>query len=75
MTCAAAFAPHFAPKGPAAVPYICTGKTHRKYRSGLFEADSAKGEILRQVERVRLQAQPFPLLTSLLERTGEVVSR
>ena len=45
------------------------------YRFGLFEADLASGELLRQGARVRLQALPFRLLTILLERTGEVVSR
>lgn len=47
----------------------------RKYRFGLFESDSAKGELLRQGVRVRLQDQPFRLLTILLEHPGEVVSR
>jgi DNA-binding winged helix-turn-helix (wHTH) protein/tetratricopeptide (TPR) repeat protein len=47
----------------------------RKYRFGLFESDSAKGELVRQGVRVRLQDQPFRLLTILLERAGEVVSR
>jgi DNA-binding winged helix-turn-helix (wHTH) protein len=47
----------------------------RKYRFGLFESDSAKGELLRQGVRVRLQDQPFRVLTILLERAGEVVSR
>jgi eukaryotic-like serine/threonine-protein kinase len=47
----------------------------RNYRFGLFEADSANGELLRQGARVRLQDQPFRLLTILLDRAGEVVSR
>lgn len=47
----------------------------RSYRFGLFEADVANGELLRQGIRVRLQDQPFRLLTILLERAGEVVSR
>jgi eukaryotic-like serine/threonine-protein kinase len=47
----------------------------RNYRFGLFEANSANGELLRQGVRVRLQDQPFRLLTILLEHAGEVVSR
>jgi DNA-binding winged helix-turn-helix (wHTH) protein/tetratricopeptide (TPR) repeat protein/TolB-like protein len=47
----------------------------RNYRFGLFEADSLNGELRRQGTRVRLQDQPFRLLTILLERSGEVVSR
>lgn len=47
----------------------------RSYRFGLFEADLANGELLRQGVRVRLQDLPFRLLTILLERPGEVVSR
>jgi len=47
----------------------------RSYRFGLFEVDLANGELLRQGVRVRLQDLPFRLLTILLERNGEVVSR
>ena len=44
-------------------------------RFGLFEADFRSGELRRSGIRVRLQAQPFRVLTLLLERAGEVVSR
>lgn len=47
----------------------------KRYRFGRFEADPASGELLRQGVRVRVQDQPFRLLTILLERAGEVVSR
>jgi len=47
----------------------------RKYRFGLFEADLASGELVLQGVRVRLPDQPFRLLTIVLERPGEVVSR
>ncbi len=46
-----------------------------KVRFGLFEADLKTGELRRSGIRVRLQAQPFRVLTLLLERAGEVVSR
>jgi TolB-like protein/DNA-binding winged helix-turn-helix (wHTH) protein/Flp pilus assembly protein TadD len=40
-----------------------------------FEADLLSGELRKDGRRVRLQAQPFQLLTLLLERPGEVVTR
>jgi len=52
-----------------------TANSRRSYRFGLFEAHSINGELLRQGMRVRLQDQPFRLLTVLLEHAGEVVSR
>ncbi|HMF91080.1 MAG TPA: transcriptional regulator, partial [Candidatus Angelobacter sp.] len=45
------------------------------FRFGLFEADPASGELLKQGEHVRLQDQPFRMLILLLERPGEVVTR
>jgi eukaryotic-like serine/threonine-protein kinase len=49
--------------------------SRRSYRFGLFEANVASGELVRQGVRVRLQDQPFRVLTILLERAGEVVAR
>jgi DNA-binding winged helix-turn-helix (wHTH) protein/tetratricopeptide (TPR) repeat protein len=45
------------------------------FRFGLFEADPASGELLKQGEQMRLQDQPFRMLVLLLERAGEVVTR
>jgi DNA-binding winged helix-turn-helix (wHTH) protein/tetratricopeptide (TPR) repeat protein len=45
------------------------------YRFGLFEADPQKGELQKKGARVKLQEQPFQLLTLLLENAGEIVSR
>jgi DNA-binding winged helix-turn-helix (wHTH) protein/Tol biopolymer transport system component len=42
---------------------------------GLFEADLSSGELRRRGHRVHLQEQPFQLLSLLLERPGEVVTR
>lgn len=42
---------------------------------GLFEADLATGELRKSGTRIRLQAQPFRVLTFLLERPGDVVTR
>jgi DNA-binding winged helix-turn-helix (wHTH) protein len=47
----------------------------RRYRFGVFEADTATGELRRQGLRVRIHAQPFQVLVLLLERPGEVVTR
>lgn len=45
------------------------------YRFGMFEANPETGELLRKGVRVKLQDQPFRLLTLLLENAGEIVSR
>ncbi|ADV83492.1 winged helix-turn-helix domain-containing protein [Terriglobus saanensis] len=47
----------------------------RRYRFGVFEADAVTGELRRQGMRVRLNAQPFQVLSMLLERPGEVLTR
>ena len=44
-------------------------------RFGPFTADLDSGELLREGVRLRLQSQPFQLLTLLLMRPGEVVTR
>jgi Tol biopolymer transport system component/DNA-binding winged helix-turn-helix (wHTH) protein len=44
-------------------------------RFGVFEVDLRSGELRKQGLRIRLQEQPFRILTLLLERFGEVVSR
>ena len=42
---------------------------------GAFEVNLSAGEILQHGVKIKLQVQPFQLLTALLERPGEVVSR
>ncbi len=49
--------------------------TPRRITFGAYEADLRSGELLKNGNRVRLQAQPFQLLAMLLERPGEVVTR
>jgi Tol biopolymer transport system component/DNA-binding winged helix-turn-helix (wHTH) protein len=44
-------------------------------RFGVFEVDLQAGELRRQGIKVKLQDQPFQVLTMLLERSGEVVTR
>jgi cholera toxin transcriptional activator len=45
------------------------------FRFGVFEADSASGELRKSGVRLRLQEQPFQVLMVFLERSGEVVGR
>ncbi len=47
----------------------------RMIQFGVFEADLRAGELRRNGSRVKLQEQPLQILTMLLERPGEVVSR
>lgn len=47
----------------------------RVYRFGLFEADLELGTLMRQGIPVKLQEQPFRILSLLLESAGEVLSR
>jgi DNA-binding winged helix-turn-helix (wHTH) protein len=47
----------------------------RRYRFGVFEADSATGELRRKGVRIKLHSQPFQVLVMLLERPGELLTR
>lgn len=51
------------------------GRESSLIRFGLFEANLKTGELYRSGIRVRIQAQPFRVLSVLLENPGEVVSR
>ena len=42
---------------------------------GTFEVDLRAGELRKQGKRIRLQEQPFQVLTVLLQRPGDVVTR
>src|SRR5438132_12976614 len=44
-------------------------------RFGTFEVDVYAGELRKQGVRIKLQEQPFRVLTLLLQRPGEVVTR
>ena len=49
---------------------------HRgRLRFGVFELDPSAGELRKHGVRVRLQEQPFQVLTTLLEHPGEIVTR
>ena len=45
------------------------------HRFGLFEVNLAAGVLTRQGARVKLQEQPFRILSLLLQRPGEIVTR
>jgi Tol biopolymer transport system component/DNA-binding winged helix-turn-helix (wHTH) protein len=47
----------------------------RTIRFGIFELDLHAAELRRNGFRVKLQEQPFQILTLLLDRSGEVVTR
>src|SRR3979490_1890137 len=44
-------------------------------RFGVFEVDVRSGELRKQGVRIKMQEQPFHVLTVLLQRPGEVVTR
>ena len=44
-------------------------------RFGIFDVDLRAGQLRRNGLKVRLQEQPFQVLSMLLERPGEVVTR
>lgn len=46
-----------------------------KIRFGVFEADLQSEELRKAGSRIKIQSQPFKVLSVLLERPGEVVSR
>jgi TolB-like protein/DNA-binding winged helix-turn-helix (wHTH) protein len=52
----------------------CSG-LRGKVRFGIFEADLDAGELRKNGARIHLQEQPFHVLSVLLERPGQLVSR
>lgn len=52
-----------------------TAQLVRRSKFGAFETDPRSGELVKNGRRVRLQEQPFQLLSALLDRPGEVVTR
>ena len=47
----------------------------RSVQFGVFEVDLRAGELRRNGSKVKLQEQPFQILTTLLEHPGQVVTR
>ena len=52
-----------------------SSKPSQVFRFGVFELDGRAHELRRQGIRLRLQEQPFLVLSYLLERAGDVVTR
>src|SRR5256885_1770277 len=50
----------------------CSGRT---LRFGFFEVDLRAAELRKHGIRIRVQEQPFHILTLLLERSGDIVTR
>jgi len=46
-----------------------------RFRFGEFELDTSAGELRRNGDRLRIQPQPYRLLTLLVRRAGELVTR
>ena len=46
-----------------------------RYRFGVFEADSATGELRKRGIRIKLNVQPFQVLLMLLERPNQILTR
>jgi cholera toxin transcriptional activator len=44
-------------------------------RFGCFELDAQSGELRRNGKKIKVQEQPFQVLTLLLEKPGEVLTR
>ena len=51
------------------------GATPHLYGFGVFEADLVTGELRKNGARVKLQGQPFQVLSLLLKSQGKLVSR
>jgi cholera toxin transcriptional activator len=51
------------------------GKSSKIVRFGIFELDLSAGELRKNGAKLRLQEQPFQVLSMLLERAGHVVTR
>ena len=58
-----------------AVRVMENGKRGSAIRFGIFEVDLQAGELRRQGLKIKLQEQPFQILSILLERPGEVITR
>ena len=54
---------------------VVSEKEPRSVQFGVFEVDLRAGELRRNGSKIKLQGQPFQILTMLLARPGEVVTR
>jgi TolB-like protein/DNA-binding winged helix-turn-helix (wHTH) protein/cytochrome c-type biogenesis protein CcmH/NrfG len=56
-------------------PDMATASQTRRIRFGAFEVNLASSEVFKHGIRIKLQDQPFQVLTMLLERPGELIPR
>src|SRR6202158_2385487 len=61
--------------GRAVMPMPSSNREARLLRFGVFEVDLTAGELRKNGARIRLQEQPFQVLTALLQNAGQVVTR
>jgi len=61
--------------GRAVMPPPPSNREARLLRFGVFEVDLDAGELRKHGARIRLQEQPFQVLTALLQNAGQVVTR
>src|SRR5260370_27057450 len=59
--------------GRAVMPMPSSNREARLLRFGVFEVDLTAGELRKNGARIRLQEQPFQVLTALLQNAGQVV--
>jgi cholera toxin transcriptional activator len=57
------------------MPLPPSNREARLLRFGVFEVDLTAGELRKNGARIRLQEQPFQVLTALLQNAGQVVTR
>jgi DNA-binding winged helix-turn-helix (wHTH) protein len=57
------------------MPIPASSSEDKLLRFGVFEVDRAAGELRKSGVRIRLQEQPFQVLSALLENAGRVVTR
>jgi DNA-binding winged helix-turn-helix (wHTH) protein len=57
------------------MPMPSSNREARLLRFGVFEVDLTAGELRKNGARIRLQEQPFQVLTALLQNAGQVVTR
>jgi DNA-binding winged helix-turn-helix (wHTH) protein len=57
------------------MPMPSSNREARLLRFGVFEVDLTAGELRKNGARIRLQEQPFQVLTALLQNAGHVVTR
>jgi cholera toxin transcriptional activator len=57
------------------MPMPSSNREARLLRFGVFEVDLTAGQLRKNGARIRLQEQPFQVLTALLQNAGQVVTR